>query len=112
MHALPLLVGLQAQSPSLFNSFLIPMAMVFAIFYLLLIRPQNKQRQEHEKMLASVAKGDEVVTVGGVHGKVVGATDDVLTLEIANVKGERVRIKQDRKGIERRIARADGGEEG
>ena len=111
MHALPMLIGLQAQQPSLFNSFLVPMVMVFAIFYLLLIRPQNKQRQEHEKMLASVGKGDEVVTVGGLHGKVVGVTDDVLTLEIANLKGERVRVKQDRKGIERRIARSDEGED-
>lgn len=110
MNFLPLLLGLQAQQPSLFNSFLIPMVMVFAIFYLLLIRPQNKQRQEHEKMLESIVKGDEVVTTGGLHGKVVGAADDVLTLEIANVKGERIRVKQDRKSVERRIARADGGE--
>ncbi|NNL65626.1 MAG: preprotein translocase subunit YajC [Myxococcales bacterium] len=110
MHTLPLLIGLQAQQPSLFNSFLVPMVMVFAIFYLLLIRPQNKQRQEHEKMLQSVEKGDEVVTSGGLHGKVVGATEDVLTLEIANIKGERVRVKQDRKSIDRRVTRAQDGE--
>jgi len=110
MNPLPLVVWLQAQQPSLFNSFLVPMVMVFAIFYLLLIRPQNKQRKEHEKMLASVDKGDEVVTTGGLHGAVVGATDDVLTIEIANVKGERVRVKIDRKNVERRTARAGGGE--
>ena len=110
MHSLPALIWLQ-QSPSLFNSFLIPMVMVFAIFYLLLIRPQNKQRQEHEKTLASIDKGDEVVTTGGIHGKVVGATDDVLTVEIANVKGERVRVKVDRKGIDRRTVKAERGEE-
>jgi preprotein translocase subunit YajC len=111
MNALPGLLWLQAQQPSLFNSFLIPMVMVFAIFYLLLIRPQNKQRQEHEKMLETVDKGDEVVTTGGLHGHVVGATEDVLTVEIANVKGERVRVKVDRKSIDRRTARA-GGKEG
>jgi preprotein translocase subunit YajC len=110
VNALPVVVWLQSQAPSLFNSFLIPMVMVFAIFYLLLIRPQNKQRQEHEKMLGSVGKGDEVVTTGGLHGAVVGATEDVLTIEIANVKGERVRVKVDRKSIDRRTARADGGE--
>ncbi len=110
MESLPLLIGLQAQAPGLFQSFLVPMVMVFAIFYLLLIRPQNKQRAEHDAMLASIEKGDEVVTVGGLHGKVVGATDDVLTLEIANLKGERVRVKQDRKGVERRVSRAEGGE--
>jgi len=110
MNALPLVVWAQAQSPSLLNSFLVPMVMVFAIFYLLLIRPQNKQRQEHDKMLASVDKGDEVVTTGGLHGAVVGATDEVLTLEIANVKGERVRVKVDRKSIDRRTTRAGEGE--
>ncbi len=109
MNALPVAVWLQTE-PSLFNSFLIPMVMVFGIFYLLLIRPQNKQRKEHDKMLESVAKGDEVVTTGGMHGSVVGATDEVLTIEIANVKGERVRVKVDRKSVERRTARADGKE--
>ena len=110
MNALPVAIWLQSQAPSLLNSFLVPMAIVFVIFYLLLIRPQNKQRQEHEKMLESVGKGDEVVTAGGLHGSVVGATDDVLTVEIANVKGERVRVKVDRKSIDRRTTRADGGE--
>ena len=110
MHALPMAVWLQAQSPSPLNSFLVPMVMVFAIFYLLLIRPQNKQRQEHQKMLKSVDKGDDVVTVGGLHGRVVGTSDELLTLEIANLKGERVRVKVDRKSVERRTAR--GGEEG
>jgi len=109
MHALPMAVWLQAQSPSPLNSFLIPMVLVFAIFYLLLIRPQNKQRQEHQKMLESVDKGDEVVTVGGLHGRVVGTTEDLLTLEIANLKGERVRVKVDRKSIERRTARGSEG---
>lgn len=108
----PLAIWLQAQAPSPLNSFLVPMVLVFAIFYLLLIRPQNKQRQEHQKMLASVDKGDEVVTAGGLHGRVVGTADEVLTLEIANVKGERVRVKVDRKSIERRTARgSEGGEE-
>jgi preprotein translocase subunit YajC len=112
MNALPMAMLLQAQAPSPLNSFLIPMVLVFAIFYLLLIRPQNKQRQEHQKMLESVDKGDEVVTAGGLHGRVVGTTADLLTLEIANVKGERVRVKVDRKSIERRTARGTGeGEE-
>jgi len=113
VETLPVAIWLQAQSqPSIFQSFLIPMVMVFAIFYLLLIRPQNKQRQEHEAMQKSVAKGDEVVTTGGLHGRVTGAADDVLTLEIASLKGERVRVKVDRKSVERRTARAEGaGEE-
>jgi preprotein translocase subunit YajC len=51
-------------------------------------------------MLKAIVKGDDVVTAGGLHGKVTGLTDDVLTLEIASVKGERVRVKVARARIE------------
>jgi preprotein translocase subunit YajC len=74
--------------------FLIPMGAIFLIFYFLLIRPQGK--------------GDRVVTSGGIHGLVTGVSEDVLTLEIANLKGERVRIKVDRGRIDRRIEKAKG----
>ncbi len=101
----PALVWLQAQ-PSIFNNPFVPMVLVFGIFYLLLIRPQQKQRKEHEAMLQSIGRGDEVVTTGGIHGRVTGAADEVLTVEIANLKGERVRIKVDRAHIERRTSQA------
>ena len=78
-----------------------PIVAIFLIFYFLLIRPQQRQQKEQEQMKKGVAKGDGVVTVGGMHGKVPGVTDDVLTLEIASLKGERVRIKVDRAKIER-----------
>ena len=77
-----------------------PLIAIFLIFYLLLYRPQQKRQREREVMLKAVAKGDEVVTSGGLHGKVTGVTDDVLTLEIAVVKGERVRVKVSRSNIE------------
>jgi stage II sporulation protein D len=89
--------------------FLLPMAAIFLIFYFLLIRPQQKQQKDHKKMLESVEKGDRVVTSGGLHGLITGATDDVLTLEISNVRGDRVRVKIDRSKVDRRIAR--GGDE-
>jgi preprotein translocase subunit YajC len=91
--------------------FLIPMAAIFLIFYFLLIRPQQKRQKDHEKMLTAIEKGDRIVTSGGVHGTVTGATEDVLTLEIANVKGERVRIKIDRARIDRRLEAVKGAEE-
>ena len=72
------------------------------IFYLLLIRPQQKRKREHGEMLKAIEKGDQVVTAGGLHGKVVGTSDDTLTLEIAALKGERVRVKVDRERIESR----------
>lgn len=51
--------------------FLLQLGLIVAIFYFLLIRPQQKQRKQHEQALASLAKGDEVVTAGGVVGEVV-----------------------------------------
>lgn len=66
---------------------LLPMVIVFAIFYLLLIRPQQKQQKKMKEMLGAIQKGDDVVTRGGIHGKITGIADNILTLEIAdNVK--------------------------
>jgi preprotein translocase subunit YajC len=96
---------LQAQPASPFE-FLIPMAAIFLIFYFLLIRPQQRKQKDHEKLLESVGRGDRVVTTGGIHGVVTGAEKDVLTLEIANLRGERVRIKVDRARIDRRLEKA------
>jgi len=66
---------------------MIPLIAMFAIFYFLLIRPQQKRAKDHKAMIEAVKRGDDVVTSGGIHGKVTGVTDDVLTLEVApNVK--------------------------
>ncbi|MGQ9859199.1 MAG: preprotein translocase subunit YajC [Thermodesulfobacteriota bacterium] len=62
---------------------------IFAIFYFLMIRPQQKRQRQHREMLASLKKGDTVITGGGLIGKVTGITDSVLTLEVA----DRVRVK-------------------
>lgn len=68
-------------------SMLLPMVIVFAIFYLLLIRPQQKQQKKTKAMLESMQKGDMVITRGGIHGKIHGIADNIVTLEIAdNVK--------------------------
>jgi preprotein translocase subunit YajC len=66
------------------------MAALFAIMYFLLIRPQQKQAKEHRQLVASLKKGDEVVTQGGMLGKIYAVSDKLVTLEIAN--GVRVRI--------------------
>jgi preprotein translocase subunit YajC len=62
---------------------LVPFFVIFLIFYMLLIRPQAKQRREHQAMLAALKKGDEVLTQGGIFGVVVGTKDDVVVLKIA-----------------------------
>lgn len=67
----------------------IQLALIFLIFYILLIRPQQKKIKQQEAMLAAIKKGDEVITNGGVYGKVVEAEPFDLTIEIA----EGVRIK-------------------
>jgi len=111
MSTLPLVMLLQAQadSPSPFGM-LIPMAAIFFIFYFLMIRPQQKRQREQETMLKAIEKGDNVVTAGGLHGKVVGTTDDTLTLEIAALKGERVRVKVARAKVESRQSPKKGEE--
>ena len=65
----------------------IPLILMFVIFYFLLIRPQQKKAKEHQEFLDALRKGAEIVTNGGIHGKITGLTDTIATLEIApNVK--------------------------
>lgn len=101
MTVLPLVVELQAAGGSPFD-LLVPMMAVLAIFYIFLIRPQQRRQKEHEEMQKTVAKGDEIVTVGGLHGVVTGAADETLTIEIGHIKGEKIRVKVDRTKVETR----------
>jgi len=71
-----------AASPG-FAQFL-PLIIIFVIFYFLLIRPQMKRAKEHKGMVASLAKGDEVVTNGGILGKIVAVEEGFFSLEVAN----------------------------
>ncbi len=59
-------------------------AVMFVAFYFFLIRPQSKRAKEHKKMLGELQKNDEVVTSGGIMGKVVKVVDDYVVVEIAN----------------------------
>jgi preprotein translocase subunit YajC len=63
---------------------IIPLVFMFAIFYFLLIRPQQKKAKEHKALLESMKKGDNVITAGGVHGKVVAVENELVTLDVAN----------------------------
>lgn len=75
-------------APPTLVSFL-PLALVFLVFYFLLIRPQQQKAKEHRVMLANLKKNDRIVTSGGLHGRVLALTDDIVTVEIApNVKVE------------------------
>ncbi len=68
---------------------------IFAIFYFLMIRPQQKRQKQTREMLASLKKGDTAITGGGLIGRVTGLSDTVVTLEVA----ERVRVRVLRSSI-------------
>ena len=70
----------------------LPIVLIFAVFYFLLIRPQQKRAKEHQAMLSKIATGDEVVTTGGILGRVADVGDGFLTLEIAD--GVRIKVAQ------------------
>jgi len=74
--------------------------LIILVFYFLLIRPQRQQMKSHQDFLGSLKKGDEVITNGGIHGKITGITDLVVTLEIA----ENLRIKVNRSAIQSYVA--------
>jgi preprotein translocase subunit YajC len=61
---------------------LMPIALIFVIFYFLLIRPQKKQQKDHATMLETLAKNDDVVTSGGIYGTIVNLQDDIVTLRV------------------------------
>lgn len=70
-------------NPQTLSSFL-PLIIMLAIFYFLLIRPQQKRTRERNAMLASLKKGDKVVTIGGMHGTIQDLTDHTVTLRVAH----------------------------
>lgn len=68
---------------------LFPLILIFGIFYFLMIRPQKKQQKEHQAMIGNLEKNNEVVTTGGIHGKIINIKDKTLVLRLdENVKIE------------------------
>ena len=62
---------------------MLPLVLMFVVLYFVMIRPQMKRQKEHKAMIAAVAKGDEVVTTGGLLGKIIKVGDSFMTLEVA-----------------------------
>ncbi|MBE0599325.1 MAG: preprotein translocase subunit YajC [Desulfuromonadales bacterium] len=71
---------------------IIMLVIMFAIFYFLLIRPQQKRAKQHRQLIENLKVGDQVVTAGGIHGRVAAMQDSVLTLEIAT--GVKIKINR------------------
>lgn len=71
---------------------LLPLIAIFAVFYFLLIRPQQKRAKEHKAMTEAVSKGDEVVTAGGTLGKITDVGENFVTVEVAS--GVEIKIQR------------------
>lgn len=110
MSAIPAVTWLQAPAPGPDMGFFLMLGTIGLIFYFLVFRPQSKQRKELEEAIKGAVKGDEVVTAGGLHGKVQGAGEATLTLEIGSVKGAPVRVEVDRSRIERVVKASEARE--
>lgn len=78
---------------------LIPLVLLFVVFYFLLIRPQQKKVKEHKKLVESISRGAEVVTYGGLVGKIKELDDNFVELEIA----ENVVVKVERQNVSREL---------
>jgi preprotein translocase subunit YajC len=71
---------------------ILPLILIFVVFWFLLIRPQQKRMKEHRALIAAVKKGDEVMTAGGIVGKVTKAQEGSATLEVEIADGVRVQV--------------------
>lgn len=69
-----------------------PLIIMFAIFYFLLIRPQQKKTRQHNETLANLKRGDKVVTSGGICGQIVDVDGEILVLEVS--EGTQIRVKR------------------
>ena len=84
-----------------------PLILIFVVFYFLLIRPQQQKAKEQRTMLANLKRNDDVITAGGLYGKIMALTDKIVTLEIA----PNVRVRIDRQQVASMV-KAGSAEEG
>jgi len=78
-----------------FASTIIMFALIILIFYFMILRPQKKRQKEREQMLNSVKKGDKIITIGGLHGTVVGVEEKTILVQAA----DNVKLKFERSAI-------------
>ncbi len=83
------------QAGTRFPSYIIIYVLILAVFYLLMIRPQQTQQRKRREMLGKLKKGDRIVTIGGLHATVHDMDDDQLTLELT----PNLRVKADRSAV-------------
>ena len=79
---------------------LLPLLLIFAAFWFFLIRPQQKRQKEHMKMVDALAKGDEVMTMGGLSGRIEDVEEQTILLQIAAVDGKPVAVRMNRNAVQ------------
>ena len=89
LYGCPFQPGGEGEAGSSFTA-LIPFVLIFVMFYFLILRPQQKQSKQRQEMLKNIKRGDNVLTSGGIYGRVLNINGDVIILEIA--KGTSVRV--------------------
>lgn len=95
-----------AAGPASMISMFFPLILMFLVFWLILIRPQKKKEKELKNMLAALKVGDEVATIGGIHGKIFRIKDDLFILE-SGAGTNKSYITVDRSAVSRFIRQAE-----
>ncbi len=104
-YAEPASAPTQAGAGGMLTS-LLPLIIMIAVFYFLLIRPQKKKEKELKNMLSALKVSDEVATIGGIHGKIVRIKDDLFVLE-SGIGANKSYITVDRSAVSRFIKRGE-----
>jgi preprotein translocase subunit YajC len=76
------------------------MVLIFVVFYFLLIRPQSKRQKEHKSLIEGLGKGDEVLTAGGIVGKITEISDQYMTLQVSTIDGKPVELSMQRSAVQ------------
>jgi len=99
-----------AAQPQMWETMIVPMLLIFSVFYFLIIRPQSKRQKEHQSFLNALKRGDEVVTNSGILGRIEGLTDQFVTLEVADgvrIKMLRNQVAASSKAVQAAATKAD-----
>ena len=97
MNQIPLVLAQAAHPPGGGLQAFLPLILILVVFYFLLVRPQQTRAKEHKQLIDNLKKNDRVVTMGGLYGRIVDLSENVVTLEIA----PNVHVRFDRSQIGR-----------
>jgi len=100
--------GAPATAPSPLVGFLLPILLIFGVFYFLVIRPQQQRDKEHQTLLGNLKRNDKIVTSGGLHGRVTDLGEDVITVEVA----QNVRVRVSRSHVSSVLTAPKGDDKG